>query len=106
MGEARYTFRVRGRSSAAVLTALQEGLDVDVAPTSTAMRGWLPDQAALFGMLARIGLPGTAPDRSSQRSAWTAASLVMVMAKPPRPDRCPDQAAAGTRQPPGRAIGG
>ena len=58
MGEARYAFRVRGRSSAAVLTALQEGLDVDVAPTSTAVRGWLPDQAALFGMLARIRLLG------------------------------------------------
>ena len=58
MGEARYAFRVRGRSSAAVLTELQEGLDVDVAPTSTAVRGWLPDQAALFGMLARIRLLG------------------------------------------------
>ena len=58
MGEVRYVFRVRGRSSDAVLTALQEGLDVEVAPTSTAMRGWLPDQAALFGMLARIRLLG------------------------------------------------
>jgi hypothetical protein len=58
MGEARYAFRVRGRKSDAVLTALQEGLDVDVQPTSTAMHGWLPDQAALFGMLARIRLLG------------------------------------------------
>jgi hypothetical protein len=58
MGEARYAFRVRGRSSDAMLTALQEGLDVEVAPTSTAMHGWLPDQAALFGMLARIRLLG------------------------------------------------
>jgi hypothetical protein len=58
MGEARYAFRVRGRNSDAVLTALQEGLDVDVDPTSTAMHGWLPDQAALFGMLARIRLLG------------------------------------------------
>jgi hypothetical protein len=58
MGDVRYAFRVSGRTSDAVLTALQEGLDVDVAPTSTAMRGWLPDQAALFGMLARIRLLG------------------------------------------------
>jgi hypothetical protein len=49
MGDVRYAFRVRGRTSDAVLTALQEGLDVDVAPTSTAMHGWLPDQAALLG---------------------------------------------------------
>jgi hypothetical protein len=58
MGEMRYVFRVRGRTSDAVLTALQEGLEVDVDPTSTAMHGWLPDQAALFGMLARIRLLG------------------------------------------------
>ena len=58
MDEARYAFRVRGRNSDTVLTALQEGLDVDVQPTTTAMHGWLPDQAALFGMLARIRLLG------------------------------------------------
>ena len=58
MSEARYAFRVRGRTSDAVLTALQEGLEVEVDPTSTAMHGWLPDQAALFGMLARIRLLG------------------------------------------------
>jgi hypothetical protein len=58
MGEARYAFRVRGQTSDAVLTALQEGLHVDTEPTSTAMHGWLPDQAALFGMLARIRLHG------------------------------------------------
>ena len=58
MSETRYAFRVRGRISDAVLTALQEGLDVDVGSTSTAIHGWLPDQAALFGMLARIRLLG------------------------------------------------
>ena len=58
MGETRYAFRVRGRTSDAVLTALQEGLDVDIGSTSTAIHGWLPDQAALFGMLARIRLLG------------------------------------------------
>ena len=34
MSEARYAFRVRGRTSDAVLTALQEGLDVEVKPPS------------------------------------------------------------------------
>jgi hypothetical protein len=58
MDEPRYAFRVRGRRGDAVRTALQEGLDIDVQPTSTAMHGWLPDQAALFGMLARIRLLG------------------------------------------------
>ena len=58
MDEARYAFRVRGRESDAVLTALQEGLVAEIDPACTAMQGWLPDQAALFGMLARIRLLG------------------------------------------------
>lgn len=58
MGTARYAFRVRGPTSDAVMTARQEGLEAEVDPTSTAMRGWLPDQAAVFGMLARIRLLG------------------------------------------------
>jgi hypothetical protein len=58
MGTARYAFRVRGRESDAVLAALQEGLEVEIAPARTAVRGWLPDQAALSGMLARIRLLG------------------------------------------------
>jgi hypothetical protein len=58
MGTARYAFRVRGPASDAVQTALKEGLEAEVAPTSTAMRGWLPDQAAVRGMLARIRLLG------------------------------------------------
>ena len=58
MGEARYAFRVRGQKRDAVLPALQQGLHVDIEPTSTAMHGWLPDLAALFGMLARIRLHG------------------------------------------------
>jgi hypothetical protein len=41
-----------------VMTALQEGLEAEVAPASTAMHGWLPDQAAVSGMLARIRLLG------------------------------------------------
>jgi hypothetical protein len=58
MGTARYAFRVRGPTGDAVLTALQEGLEAEVAPASTAMRGWLPDQAAVSGMLIRIQLLG------------------------------------------------
>jgi hypothetical protein len=58
MGTARYAFRVRGRTSDAVITALQEGLEAEVDPTSTAVHGWLPDQAAVSGMLARIRLLG------------------------------------------------
>ena len=52
MGTARYAFRVRGRASDEVLAALQEELEVEVEVdpnrTSTAIRGWLPDQAALL----------------------------------------------------------
>jgi hypothetical protein len=60
MGTARYAFRVRGRASDEVLTALREELEVEVDPdrTSTAIKGWLPDQAALYGMLERIRLLG------------------------------------------------
>jgi hypothetical protein len=35
-----------------------EGLEAEVDPTSTAMRGWLPDQAALSGVPARVRLLG------------------------------------------------
>ena len=72
MGAARYAFRVRGRASDEVVAALQEELEVEVEVevdadrTSTAIKGWLPDQAALYGMLARI--------RSSlATSSWTLA---------------------------------
>jgi hypothetical protein len=58
MGTARYAFRVRGSTSDAVLTALEEGLEAQVDPTTTALQGWLPDQAAMSGLLARIRLLG------------------------------------------------
>ena len=58
MGTARYAFRVRGSTSDAVMTALQEGLEAEVDPASTAVRGWLADQAAVSGLLGRIRLLG------------------------------------------------
>jgi hypothetical protein len=58
MGTARYAFRVRGSTSDAMLTALQEGLEAQVGPTTTALQGWFPDQAAMSGLLARIRLLG------------------------------------------------
>jgi hypothetical protein len=58
MGTARYAFRVRGSTSDAVLTAVEEGLKAEVDPTTTAVHGWLPDQAAVSGLLARIRLLG------------------------------------------------
>jgi hypothetical protein len=58
MGTARYAFRVRGSTSDAVMAALQEGLEAEVDRPVTALRGWLPDQAAVSGMLLRIRLLG------------------------------------------------
>jgi hypothetical protein len=57
-GTARYAFRVRGSTSDAVLTARQEGREAQVDPTTTALQGWFPDQAAMSGLLARIRLLG------------------------------------------------
>ena len=42
MGMARYAFRVRGPASDAMMTALQEGLKVEVDPASTAVHCWPP----------------------------------------------------------------
>jgi hypothetical protein len=62
MGSARYAFRVRGRADDVALAALTEELEVEVVVDDdrsvTAIQGWLPDQAALYGMLARIRLLG------------------------------------------------
>ena len=62
MAAARYAFLVKGRASDEALAALREELEVEVEVdpdrASTAILGWLPDQAALYGMLARIRLLG------------------------------------------------
>jgi hypothetical protein len=53
-----YAVRVRGRTSDAAMAASQEGLDMTVDPVRTVLRGRLPDQAALFGVLNMIRLFG------------------------------------------------
>jgi hypothetical protein len=58
MSEARYAVRVRGRPSDVELAAEQEGFEVAVDPVRTVLRGRLPDQAALLGVLARTRLLG------------------------------------------------
>ena len=58
MGEARYAVWVRGRRHDAAAVAAQEGLEVAVEPVRTVLRGRLPDQAALLGVLARARLWG------------------------------------------------
>jgi hypothetical protein len=40
------------------MTALQEGLEAEVDRSVTALHGWLPDQAAVSGILLRIRLLG------------------------------------------------
>jgi hypothetical protein len=57
MGEVRYAVRVRGDGDAGAL-ASREGWEVATDPPRTVLRGWLPDQAALFGILARARLLG------------------------------------------------
>jgi hypothetical protein len=58
MGDVRYAVRVRGHSGDAVTVAGQSGLDVAIDPERTLLRGRLPDQAALFGILAKARLFG------------------------------------------------
>jgi hypothetical protein len=58
MGTIRYAIRVRGRPSDAAIAAMQEELDVTVLPERTVLRGWLPDQAALLGVIARARMLG------------------------------------------------
>ena len=52
MGDMRCVVRVRGRSAEAVTAAGQAGLEATVEEERTVLRGPLPDQAALFGILA------------------------------------------------------
>jgi hypothetical protein len=56
------------------MAALQEDLNVAIVPARTLLRGWLPDQAALLGVLARARLLGL--------------ELVEVRRQPERAERC------------------
>jgi hypothetical protein len=58
MDEVRYAVRVRGRRDDAVAVALQEGLEVADDPVRTVLRGPLPDQSALLGLLRKARLLG------------------------------------------------
>jgi hypothetical protein len=56
MGEVRYAVRVRGHGDDADTVASRQGWEVASDPARTVLRGRLPDQAALFGVLARARL--------------------------------------------------
>ena len=58
MATVRYAVRVRGRPSDATAAASEQGLEVAVDPVRTVLRGPLPDQAALLGILAKARLLG------------------------------------------------
>jgi hypothetical protein len=58
MATSRYAVRVRGRPSDVAEAASQEGLEVAIEPVRTVLRGRLPDQAALLGVLTRARLLG------------------------------------------------
>ena len=58
METVRYAVRVRGRASDVATAASQEGLEMTIDPARTVLRGRLPDQAALFGVLTMIRLCG------------------------------------------------
>jgi hypothetical protein len=58
MGDIQYAVRVRGRPYDAMLAASLEGLDVAMDPARTVLRGRLPDQAALLGVLVKARLLG------------------------------------------------
>jgi hypothetical protein len=70
MGAVRYAVRVRGRHSDAAMAASQEGLDVAVVPVRTVLRGQLPDQAALLGVLARARLLGLEVIEVRRQPQW------------------------------------
>jgi hypothetical protein len=58
MGAIRYAVWVGGDRDDVVAIASQEGLEVAIDPVRTVLRGSLPDQSALLGILARARLLG------------------------------------------------
>lgn len=57
MHSRHYEITVRGRLSAALIGAF-DGLDATPVAADTVLRGDIPDQAALFGVLERIDALG------------------------------------------------
>jgi hypothetical protein len=49
----RYEFRIRGRVGERLLAGF-EGFDAEIEPVETVLRGDVPDQAALHGVLEQI----------------------------------------------------
>jgi hypothetical protein len=73
MGEVRYALWVRGHRDDVVAVASQEGLEVADDPARTVLRGRLPDQCALLGILAKarlLGLELVEVRRLPQASGW------------------------------------
>jgi hypothetical protein len=58
MADVRYAVRVRGHGHDTGTVTSREGWEVATDPARTVLRGRLPDQAALFGILARARLLG------------------------------------------------
>jgi hypothetical protein len=58
MATSWYAVRVRGRPSDAAEAASKEGLEMEIIPVRTVLRGRLPDQAALLGVLTKARLLG------------------------------------------------
>jgi hypothetical protein len=88
MGTIRYALRVRGRSSDAVMAAMQEEWNVAIVPVRTVLRGWLPDQAALLGVLARarlLGLELIEVRRQPERAVAAEAAQAIRATVPPDP---------------------
>jgi hypothetical protein len=73
MAEVRYAVWLRGHRDDVVAVASQEGLEVADDPVQTVLRGPLPDQCALLGILARarlLGLELIEVRRLPQASGW------------------------------------
>jgi hypothetical protein len=58
MAEVRYAVRVSGDGHDTGTVTSREGWEVATDPVRTVLRGWVLDQAALFGILARARLLG------------------------------------------------
>ena len=84
-----YVLRVRGDVEHACAAAREEGLNVEVQPETSTARGWL-DQAALFGLLARMRLRGLEVAAAHRTRVPTAEQPPRVDGPDDEPDDEPD----------------